>query len=90
VSNRTISGNSTIPGTGGGIYNNGEFNSTSTHIGNTILKTGASGENIVNSSGAVTSDGYNLSSDNAGGLLTACTPGRALQCGSYVRFHLMF
>ena len=82
MSNRTISGNSTIPGTGGGIYNNGEFNSASTHIGNTILKTGASGENIVNSSGAVTSDGYNLSSGNAGGLLTACTPGRALQCGS--------
>ena len=69
VHNSTLSGNSAS--SGGGIYNYGGYNSTSAHIGNTILKTGASGENIVNSSGAVTSDGYNLSSDNAGGLLTA-------------------
>jgi hypothetical protein len=69
VHNSTLSDNSAS--SGGGIYNNGEFNSTSTHIGNTILKSGASGENIVNSSGAVTSDGYNLSSDNAGGFLTS-------------------
>ena len=66
--NSTLSGNSAS--SGGAIYNNGQFNSTSAHIGNTILETGASGENIVNSSGTVTSDGYNLSSDNAGGLLT--------------------
>jgi hypothetical protein len=53
---------------GGGIFNN--INSTLT-IGDTILKTGASGANLVNSSGTVTSRGYNLSSDNGGGLLAA-------------------
>jgi hypothetical protein len=68
VHNSTLSGNSAT--SGGGIYNDGYFNSTSAHISNTILKTGASGENIVNS-GVVTSNGYNLSSDNAGGFLTA-------------------
>ena len=38
-------------------------------IGNTILKAGASGENIYND-GPITSLGYNLSSDDAGGVLT--------------------
>jgi len=40
-------------------------------IGNTILNAGASGGNITNLAGTVTSDGYNLSSDNGGGFLTA-------------------
>ena len=40
-------------------------------IGNTILKVGTSGRNIVNSSpGTITSYGYNLSSDGGGGFLT--------------------
>jgi hypothetical protein len=51
---------------GGGVYNGG----TAT-IGNTIFKTGGrGGENIV-SFGTVTSNGYNLSNDGAGGVLTA-------------------
>ena len=39
-------------------------------IGSTILKAGASGGNIANLSGAVSSDGYNLASDDGGGFLT--------------------
>jgi hypothetical protein len=39
-------------------------------IGNTIVNAGASGANIINSGGTVTSHGYNLSSDDAGGFLT--------------------
>ena len=63
VENSTISGNS---GTnGGGIYNN-----SSLVVRNTILNAGASGENIFNDGGTVTSLGYNLSSDDAGGYLT--------------------
>ena len=64
VENSTISGNS---GTnGGGIYNN----TSSLIVRNTILNAGASGENIFNDGGTVTSLGYNLSSDDAGGYLT--------------------
>lgn len=47
-------------------------NSAALRVGNTILKVGTSGSNIVNSSpGTVISDGYNLSSDSGGGFLTA-------------------
>jgi hypothetical protein len=67
VSNSTISGNSA--GDGGGIYNSDAGGITELNIGNTILKTGSLGENIVNFGGTVTSLGYNLSSDNAGGVL---------------------
>jgi Right handed beta helix region len=63
VANSTITGNSA--GSGGGIYNDqGQF-----EISNTILNAGASGENIFNSGGTVTSHGYNLSSDDGGGYL---------------------
>jgi hypothetical protein len=63
VVNSTISGNSA--GSGGGIYNDqGQF-----EISNTILNAGASGENIFNSGGTVTSLGFNLSSDDGGGYL---------------------
>jgi FG-GAP-like repeat/Right handed beta helix region len=63
VVNSTITGNSA--GSGGGIYNDqSEF-----EISNTILDAGASGENIFNSGGTVTSHGYNLSSDDGGGYL---------------------
>ena len=64
VENSTISGNSA--GTsGGGIYN-----TSSLIVRNTILNAGASGENIFNDGGTVTSHGYNLSSDDGGGYLT--------------------
>ena len=39
-------------------------------ISNTIFNAGASGENIFNNGGTVTSYGYNLSSDDGGGFLT--------------------
>ena len=64
VVNSTISGNSA--GTsGGGIYN-----TSSLVVGNTILNAGASGENIFNDGGTITSLGYNLSSEDGGGYLT--------------------
>src|SRR5438477_534679 len=66
ITNSTLSGNSAA--SGGGILNSG--GSATVEIGNTILKTGVSGENI-NNSGTVTSLGYNLSSDDGGGFLTA-------------------
>ena len=69
IRNSTLSGNSSTY-SGGGIYNYGHSGNATLEIGNTILKTGASGENIFNVEGTVTSDGYNLSSDNAGGFLT--------------------
>jgi predicted outer membrane repeat protein len=62
VANCTITGNSAP--SGGGIYNVG-----SSEISNTILNAGASGENIFNDGGTVTSVGYNLSSDDGGGYL---------------------
>jgi predicted outer membrane repeat protein len=64
----TFSGNSA--NSGGGIYNNAPFGSATLEIGNTILKAGASGVTILNNFGTVTSRGYNLSSDNGGGVLT--------------------
>lgn len=77
ITNTTLSGNSATGGFGGGgIYNeaNASVTAGSTAvlaIAYTILNAGSSGENIVNSnSGLVISLGYNLSSDNAGGLLT--------------------
>jgi len=76
MTNCTLSGNSaTIHG--GGIYNVGVdgFTTTIVNIGSTILNAGPSGENIFNDDtyypAAVTSLGYNLSSDNGGGYLTA-------------------
>ena len=63
VTNSTMSNNSAF--SGGGILNLGTL-----EIGNTILKTGASGGNILNKSGTVTSLGYNLSNDDGGGFLT--------------------
>jgi hypothetical protein len=63
VANCTITGNSAP--SGGGIYNVG-----SVEVSNTILNAGASGENISNDGGTVTSLGYNLSSDDGGGYLT--------------------
>src|SRR6266700_2018442 len=62
ISNSTVSENSAP--FGDGIAN--RFSGPLT-IGDTILKTGASGANIENLSGTVISLGYNLSSDAAGG-----------------------
>jgi hypothetical protein len=69
VKNSTFSGNSAGSALGaGGIENNGSDSGSATlTIGSTILKAGASGVNITNSFGTVTSLGHNLSSDAAGG-----------------------
>jgi hypothetical protein len=68
VANSTFSGNSAA--SGGGIYNvAGQFGGT-IEISNTIFNAGALGENIFNNGGRVTSHGYNLSSDDGGGVLT--------------------
>ena len=67
VTNSTLSGNSA--NTGGGIYNNGSSGGTVAILANTILKTGASGENIYNFGGQVVSQGYNLSNDSGSGYL---------------------
>jgi len=67
ITNSTVSGNRANQD-GGGIHNG---NSGTLEIGNTILNAGASGANIFNNGGNLSSLGYNLSSDNGGGFLTA-------------------
>src|ERR1043166_2868356 len=70
LANCTMSGNSA--GEGGAILNDALQQARATvSIGNTILKTGTSGGSIHNLGGDVSSAGYNLSNDNAGGFLTA-------------------
>jgi hypothetical protein len=66
VNNSTFSGNS-AGYHGGGIYNG----SGMVTIRHTILNAGAWGENLSNAYGSMSSLGYNLSSDNGGGSLTA-------------------
>jgi len=66
IMNSTISGNSA--GSGGAILSGGSNGTL--EIVNTILKAG-SGGTIATNGGTVTSLGYNLSSDNGGGFLTA-------------------
>ncbi|HXQ01623.1 MAG TPA: choice-of-anchor Q domain-containing protein, partial [Candidatus Udaeobacter sp.] len=66
IANSTLSGNSAAAG--GGIYNVAQYAAT-IETGNTILNGGASGENIFNDGGTITSHGYNLSSDDGGGYL---------------------
>jgi hypothetical protein len=68
LSNSTFSGN-TAGDSVGGIYSDGYSGSATLEIGDTVLKAGTA-RNIFNSSGTVTSHGYNLSSDDAGGFLT--------------------
>ena len=66
VSNSTLSGNS-----GGQRNGNVILNKQGTlEIGDTILKAETSNMNILNDRGRITSFGYNLSSDNGGGVLT--------------------
>jgi hypothetical protein len=68
LTNSTISGNSA--GSAGGMYYvQGQYPYTS-EISNTIFKAGALGENIVNNGATVTSRGYNISSDDGGGVLS--------------------
>jgi len=69
LSNSTLSANSAD--SGGGIYNDGSLDSATLMIANAILDGGIVGENIYNDSGVVASEGYNLSSDNGSGYLTA-------------------
>jgi predicted outer membrane repeat protein len=63
ITNSTLSGNSGM--TAGAIYN--RLGTLETK--NTILTRGDLGPNILNDSGTVTSQGYNLSSDDGGGYL---------------------
>jgi hypothetical protein len=65
LTNTTLSGNSVPSGEGGALSNAGQ-----TMIGDTVLNAGASGGTIFNNGGAITSLGYNLASDNGGGVLT--------------------
>jgi hypothetical protein len=73
ITNGTFSGNfsnnASWGNLGGGIYNEGG----KLYIGNTIFKAGPTGVNIYNVDqlGSWTSLGYNLSSDDGGGYLTA-------------------
>jgi hypothetical protein len=68
ITNSTLTGNSA--GAGGGIYNSSQQGGfAGLDLGSTILNAGGSGENIFNT-GTVTSLGYNLSSDDGGGLLS--------------------
>ncbi len=63
IEKSTLSNNSATQG--GRIYNEGSIG-----IGNTVLNRGdASGENVFNNGGTITSAGYNLSSDDGGGVL---------------------
>ena len=70
ITNSTFGNNSAAEG-GDSIFNTGEEGQTViVSLANTILKTGASGDNIFNHLGTVSSFGYNLSNDNCGGYLT--------------------
>ena len=63
IAHTTFSNNS-ANSNGGAIYVTSPL-----ELGNTILKAGASGVNIFNNGGTVTSHGYNVCSDNGGGFL---------------------
>ena len=68
IGNSTLSGNfDNAPG----IFNIAYAGPATVHIGSTILHGGASGLTIGNLDGTITSLGYNLSSDDGGGFLTA-------------------
>ena len=69
LANTTLSGN-TSQLFGSAIYNYGSSGTAFVEIANTIFNSVASSENITNNSGTITSHGYNLSSDDAGGYLT--------------------
>jgi hypothetical protein len=70
ILNSTMSDNSAGAG-GGAIYNNGLPGQSIVEVGSSIFKAGEFGENIFNDSGRVSSWGYNLSSDDAGGFFAS-------------------
>lgn len=72
IQNSTINGNTAGGPSGSGFGGNVFIAEGTLEIGNTILNSGA-GANIFNfgNRGTVISDGYNLSSDNSAGYLTA-------------------
>jgi predicted outer membrane repeat protein len=67
IASSTFSGNSA--GSGGGVYNDGGVPPLAVEISNTVFNAGASGDNIFNNGGTITSLGYNLSSDDGNGYL---------------------
>jgi hypothetical protein len=75
IINSTFNGNY-VPNSGeaSGIYNNGSQGGNATlKIGSTIIDAGDLGMSIVNFSGTIISEGYNLSNDGGGGVLTNAT-----------------
>ena len=68
VTNSTLTNNSAPMG--GGCLFNEDGTSTAT-IRNSILQVGSAGGTLANNGGTITSQGYNLSSDNGGGFLIA-------------------
>lgn len=70
VKDCTLSGNS-APVNAGGIFIFGSASSPTLFLTNTIMKTGVAGQSLVNASGTITSQGYNLSNDSGGGFLNA-------------------
>jgi hypothetical protein len=69
VTNSTISDN-TAATPGGAIYNSNFSGGGTADIGDTVLNAGASGGTISTDGGTITSLGYNLASDDGGGVLT--------------------
>ena len=69
INNSTLAGNE-CPLHGGAISISRTGSAPATlEIGNNILKRGASGQNISSGNGTVTTRGYNISDDDAGGFL---------------------
>jgi hypothetical protein len=70
IGNSTLADNS-AQSFGGSIYNFGLLGKdATTDLANTIFTVGTAGGTISNSAGTITSEGYNLSSDDGGGYLT--------------------
>jgi CSLREA domain-containing protein len=63
--------NNSASASGGGISNIADGGTATIALQNSIFKSGASGANLANSAGNITSLGHNLSSDNGGAFLTA-------------------
>jgi predicted outer membrane repeat protein len=72
ILNSTFTGNSAT--NGGTLFNmNAGVGTTPVQIGSSIFNAGTFGRTILNFAGVISSLGYNLSSDNAGGALTNST-----------------
>jgi hypothetical protein len=78
----TLSGNGAS--SGGGLYNFSFNGNATTTLRNSILNVGDSGANLGNNGGTIVSQGYNLSSDAAGGD-GATVPGGFLNATSDMR-----